>query len=146
MSDPAASRTNDLAPLLQGFFTDKLMRQRQASPHTITAYRDAFKLLLQFTGQRIGRQPAQLGLADLDAALVGAFLQHLQASRGNSGSTRNARLGLASALAAPMQQIIVPNLSPSTKADSVASTDTGPPIWTPAYHFGVGTCGRRKST
>jgi integrase/recombinase XerD len=92
MSDPAASRSNDLAPLLQGFFTDKLMRQRQASPHTIAAYRDAFKLLLQFTGQRIGRQPAQLGLADIDAALVGAFLQHLQAARGNSGSTRNARL------------------------------------------------------
>lgn len=92
MSDPAASRSNDLAPLLQRFFTDKLMRQRQASPHTIAAYRDAFKLLLQFTEQRIGRQPAQLGLADLDAALVGAFLQHLQAARGNSGSTRNARL------------------------------------------------------
>ena len=92
MNDPAASRTNDLAPLLQGFFTDKLMRQRQASPHTIAAYRDTFKLLLQFTGQRIRRQPAELGLADLDAALVGAFLQHLQAARGNSGSTRNARL------------------------------------------------------
>ena len=92
MNDPAASRNNDLAPLLQGFFTNKLMRQRQASPHTIAAYRDTFKLLLQFTGQRIGRQPAQLGLADLDAALVGAFLQHLQAARGNSGSTRNARL------------------------------------------------------
>lgn len=92
MSDPAAPCSNDLAPLLQEFFTDKLMRQRQASPHTIAAYRDAFKLLLQFTRQRIGRQPAQLGLADIDAALVGAFLQHLQAARGNSGSTRNARL------------------------------------------------------
>ncbi|MEO7116018.1 MAG: tyrosine-type recombinase/integrase [Caldimonas sp.] len=92
MSDPDASRSGDLAPLLQGFFTDKLMRQRQASPHTIAAYRDTFKLLLQFTRQHVRRQPAQLGLADLDAALIGAFLQHLQAKRGNSGSTRNARL------------------------------------------------------
>lgn len=92
MSDPAAARSGDLAPLLQGFFTDKLMRQRQASPHTIAAYRDTFKLLLQFTGQHVRRQPAQLGLADLDAALIGAFLQHLQTARGNSSSTRNARL------------------------------------------------------
>ena len=51
---------NDLAPLLQGFFTDKLIRQRQASPHTIAAYRDTFILLLGFTAQHTGRQPAQL--------------------------------------------------------------------------------------
>ena len=92
MNDPAVTRTADLAQLLQGFFTDKLMRQRQASPHTIAAYRDTFKLLLQFAGQRAGRQPARLGVADLQAALIGAFLQHLQVDRGNSGSTRNARL------------------------------------------------------
>jgi integrase/recombinase XerD len=94
MSDPAGrgANTGDLASLLQRFFTDKLMRQRQASPHTIAAYGDTFKLLLQFTTQRTGRQPTRLGLADLDAALVGAFLQHLQTDRGNSGSTRNARL------------------------------------------------------
>ena len=58
---------NDLAPLLQGFFTDKLMRQRQASPHTIAAYRDTFKLLLQLRQPAHRRRPAQLGLADLDA-------------------------------------------------------------------------------
>jgi len=82
----------DLAPLLQGFFTDRLQRQRHASPHTIAAYRDAFTLLLQFATSRIGRRPAQLSLADLDAALITAFLQHLQAERGNSVATRNARL------------------------------------------------------
>jgi integrase/recombinase XerD len=48
---------NDLAPLLQGFFTDRLMRQRQASGHTVAAYRDTFKLLLGFVDQRTGRHP-----------------------------------------------------------------------------------------
>ena len=83
---------SDLAPLLQGFFTDKLMRQRQASPHTIAAYRDTFKLLLSFCAQQRGRPPARLGLADLDATTISAFLQHLEAVRGNTASTRNARL------------------------------------------------------
>lgn len=86
------SQTSDLAPLLQSFFTDKLMRQRQASPNTIAAYRDAFTLLLGFAAAHARRQPAQLGLADLDATTVGAFLQHLQTQRGNTAATRNARL------------------------------------------------------
>jgi integrase/recombinase XerD len=83
---------SDLAPLLQGFFTDRLARQRQVSGHTVAAYRDAFKLLLGFVHQRTGRHPAQLSLADLDAGVIGAFLQHLQDERGNSVVTRNARL------------------------------------------------------
>lgn len=83
---------NDLAPLLQGFFTNRLARQRQASGHTVAAYRDAFKLLLGYVHQRTGRHPAQLGLADLDAGVIGAFLQYLQDERGNSAVTRNARL------------------------------------------------------
>jgi integrase/recombinase XerD len=83
---------SDLAPLLQGFFTDKLMRQRQASPHTVASYRDTFKLLLGFVAARAGRSPARLGLRDLDAPTVGAFLQHLETDRGNTTATRNARL------------------------------------------------------
>jgi len=83
---------SDLAPLLQRFFTDKLMRQRQASPHTIAAYRDTFTLLLDFTRQRSGRRPAQLSITDLDAATIADFLQHLEAERGNAVATRNARL------------------------------------------------------
>jgi integrase/recombinase XerD len=83
---------SDLSPLLQGFFTDKLMLHRQASPHTIAAYRDTFRLLLGFAQQHIGRQPAHLSIADLDAAMIGMFLQHLETSRGNTTSTRNARL------------------------------------------------------
>jgi integrase/recombinase XerD len=83
---------SDLAPLLQGFFTDKLMRQRQASPHTVASYRDTFKLLLTFVAERTGRNPARLGLGDLDAPTVGTFLQHLETVRGNTAATRNARL------------------------------------------------------
>src|SRR6266550_3636325 len=83
---------SDLAPLLQGFFTDKLMRQRQASPHTIAAYRDTFKLLLGFCARQLRRPPARLGLADLDATTISAFLQHLETVRANTASTRNARL------------------------------------------------------
>jgi integrase/recombinase XerD len=81
-----------LPPTLQSFFTDRLTRQRQASPHTIAAYRDTWRLLLGYAARRTGRQPAQLDLADLDAPLIGDFLDHLEHERGNTARTRNARL------------------------------------------------------
>ncbi|MQA63846.1 MAG: tyrosine-type recombinase/integrase [Actinophytocola sp.] len=81
-----------LAPTLQAFFTDRLARQRQASGHTIAAYRDALKLLLVFTEQRTGKSPSDVDIKDLDAPLIGAFLNHLETDRGNSVRTRNARL------------------------------------------------------
>jgi integrase/recombinase XerD len=83
---------NTLPSLLQGFFTDRLVRQRRASPHTIAAYRDTLKLLLGFAAQTVGKQPAAVDLCDLDAVLIGAFLTHLETVRGNSVRTRNARL------------------------------------------------------
>jgi len=82
-----------LAPALQAFFTERLINQRNASPHTIAAYRDTFRLLLRFAQQRTGKAPFQLGVDDLDAPLIGAFLTHLEHDRGNSIRTRNARLG-----------------------------------------------------
>ena len=81
-----------LAPVLQGFFTDKLIRQRQASPNTITAYRDTCRLLLAFASGQARKQPCQLDIADLDAETVTAFLQHLETRRANTVTTRNARL------------------------------------------------------
>jgi integrase/recombinase XerD len=81
-----------LALVLQAFFTDRLARQRQASGHTIVAYRDTVKLLLAFTQQQTGKQPSTMDIADLDAPLVTAFLAHLETRRGNSVRTRNARL------------------------------------------------------
>jgi integrase/recombinase XerD len=81
-----------LAPTLQAFFTDRLVQQRQVSPNTIAAYRDTLRLLLAFTSRRTGVQPSRLDLADLDAPLIAAFLDHLERQRGNSVRTRNARL------------------------------------------------------
>jgi integrase/recombinase XerD len=81
-----------LAPTLQAFFTDRLMTQTDASPRTIAAYRDTFRLLLAFTARQIGKQPSELDLGDLDAPLIGGFLNYLQADRGNTARTRNARL------------------------------------------------------
>ena len=82
----------DLAPVLQGFFTDRLARQKKASPNTVAAYRDTLRLLLAFAQDKTGKPPSALSLADLDATLVGAFLQHLEDDRGNGSATRNARL------------------------------------------------------
>lgn len=87
-----------LAPALQSFFTDRLVRQRHASAHTIAAYRDTFKLLLGFAEQRTGRAPSRLEIADLDAPLVGAFLDYLETERGNAVRTRNARLAAVHSL------------------------------------------------
>ena len=81
-----------LAPTLQAWFTDRLIAQRSASQHTIRAYRDALKLLLDYAEQRLGHQPCQLDIADLDAVLIAAFLDHLEHERANSIRTRNLRL------------------------------------------------------
>ena len=81
-----------LAPALQAFFTDRLALQRQASGHTVAAYRDALRMLIVFAAQEAGKSPSRLDIADLDAQTVGAFLNHLENERGNSVRTRNARL------------------------------------------------------
>jgi integrase/recombinase XerD len=87
-----------LAPTLQAFFTDRLILQRQASPHTIAAYRDTFKLLLAFTSRHAGTEPSGLAIEDLDAPLISAFLCHLENERGNAVRTRNARLAAVHSL------------------------------------------------
>src|ERR1035441_3737977 len=81
-----------LAPTLQAFFADRLISQRNASPRTVAAYRDTLRLLLRFAQHKTGKQPCQLDFSDLDAPLIGAFLDHLEDERGNTPRTRNARL------------------------------------------------------
>jgi len=81
-----------LAPVLEAFFTERLQQQRQASPHTILAYRDTFRLLLAFAQKLLGKEPSDLLPADIDAPFVAAFLEHLEKERGNGARTRNARL------------------------------------------------------
>jgi site-specific recombinase XerD len=79
-----------IAATIQAFFTERLIHQRRASPHTIAAYRDTLRLLLVFAGQRHHTSPAHLDLTDLDAPTIAVFLDHLQHQRGNSIRTRNA--------------------------------------------------------
>ncbi len=81
-----------LATTLQAFLTDRLIRQRQVSPNTVGAYRDTLRLLLVFASGRKGKEPSKLEIDDLDAPLIGAFLDHLESHRKNSVRTRNARL------------------------------------------------------
>jgi site-specific recombinase XerD len=88
----------DLAPVLQGFFTDRLARQKNASPNTVAAYRDTCRLLLTFARDRTGKTPSTLSLADLNAVLIGEFLHHLEHQRGNATATRNARLAAVHSL------------------------------------------------
>ena len=77
--------------LVQRFFTDRLLKQLGASSHTIAAYRDTFRLLLQFASEGFGRAPSQLLMEDLDAPFLGKFLEHLELARGNCTRTRNNR-------------------------------------------------------
>jgi len=90
MADPL--RPLSFATLLQRFFTEHLLQHRSVSPRTVAAYRDTFRLLLLFAERRVGKPPATIALADLNTPLVLAFLDHLEAERGNSARTRNARL------------------------------------------------------
>jgi integrase/recombinase XerD len=82
-----------LAPTLEAFFTDRLLCQQRVSPNTIASYRDTFRLLLGFAQQHTGTPPSRLELTQLDASMIGAFLEHLETDRGNSPRTRNVRLG-----------------------------------------------------
>ena len=82
----------DFAPLLTVFFTERLMRQRQASPHTIASYRSTFRLLVRYAQRELKKPPSAMTLDDFDTALLGDFLTHLETERGNDPRTRNARL------------------------------------------------------
>ena len=81
-----------LAPTLQSFFTDRLLTQRHASPHTVRCYRDTMRLLLGYALHELRVQPAELDFAALDADLISAFLDHLEHERNNTIGTRNTRL------------------------------------------------------
>ncbi len=128
---------SSLAPTLQAFFTQRLVGQRQASPHTIAAYRDTFRLLLGFASHKTGRSPAQLNLDDLDAPLIGAFLDNLETQRGNAVSTRNVRLAAVHSLfrfaallhpehAAVIQRVLA--IPPKRTDRALVSFLTGPEI------------------
>ena len=84
--------TATLPALIQQFFTDRLCTQMEASPNTIAGYRDTFRLLLRFVSEQTGRAPTKLKIEDIDSALVGDFLDHVETLRRNSARSRNTRL------------------------------------------------------
>jgi site-specific recombinase XerD len=84
--------TSNFPGLLEGFFTQRLLQQKQASTHTIASYRDMFRLLFRFTEKRLHKPPSRLTLEEIDAPLVAAFLNDLEKSRSISPRSRNLRL------------------------------------------------------
>jgi site-specific recombinase XerD len=80
------------APVLERYFTQRLMRERQASPHTISSYRDTFRQFLKFVQQRLHKPPAKLDFEEIDAPLIVAFLDDLEKRQGVSVRSRNLRL------------------------------------------------------
>ena len=83
---------NTFPALLQSFFTDRLLQQWRASAHTVASYRDAFRLLLRFASERLGKEPSVLTLNDLTPDFISSFLEYVEKGRNNCVRTRNARL------------------------------------------------------
>ena len=84
--------SNRFPALLQTFFSQRMLEQQRSSGHTVAGYRDAFRLLLRFAAEQLGKTPSNILLEDLDASFISLFLDHLERDRGNSARTRNARL------------------------------------------------------
>lgn len=82
----------DFSPLCQSFFSKRLIMQRKASPHTISAYAQTFRLFMAYAEKRLRTPPAMLSLAQLDASFVAEFLDSLESNRANGARSRNARL------------------------------------------------------
>ena len=81
-----------IAPTLQSFFTDRLVKQRQASGQTIASYRDSLRLLIVYVNEKTGKNPCRLDWCDLDTEMIASFLDHLENERHNTPRTRNLRL------------------------------------------------------
>ncbi len=87
-----------LAPTLQAFFSDRLLVQTNASPHTVASYRDCLRLLVCYVHDRTATLPSKLSLEQLDATMIGAFLEYLEHERGLSIASRNTRLAAVHSL------------------------------------------------
>ena len=113
-----------LAPTLQAFFTDRLIAQRHASPHTIASYRNTMRLLLEFAQKRLRTPAARLDLGQLDADLIGAFLEHLEHDRRKHSRDAQRQAG-SDPLALPVRQ------PPSSRARRADRTRARDPTQTP---------------
>lgn len=92
MGEIAMTSNNSFAPLVERYFSQRLITHKQASPHTVASYRDTFRLFLLFVRARTGKSPSELDFSDLDVELIEAFLRDLQNRRSSSARSRNLRL------------------------------------------------------
>lgn len=125
---------SSLAPVLEAYFSQRLA-QRGASPHTVAAYRDTWRLLLAYAQRVTGTEPSALSLGDLDVGVIGGFLEHLETERGNGAGTTNARLAAVHSLyryaalrcpehAGVIQRVLaIPTRRPGQRIVSFLSTD-----------------------
>jgi integrase/recombinase XerD len=104
-----------LAPAMQAFFTDRMVNQKNASPRTIAAYRDTMRLLLTFVTEKTGTPPSKLDIEQLDAPMIGAFLDHLERERGNSPGlgTRGWRRSIRSTAT---RRFVIPSMRTRSRA------------------------------
>ncbi len=93
------SHPAEFSSLVQRFFADRMIQQRNASPRTVAAYRDTFRLLFAYAQRQLAKTPTALCLDDFDANLILGFLEHLECERGNCVRSRNCRLAAVHAFA-----------------------------------------------
>lgn len=86
------SAESSFPTLLTRFFSQRLIQQKRVSRHTISSYRDTFRLLLRFAFSDLGKDPSALAWEDIDAPLISAFLDEQEKQKGISPRTRNLRL------------------------------------------------------
>jgi integrase/recombinase XerD len=122
-----------IAPHIAAFLRERLPHQRGASVHTCEAYAYAFKLLFEYASARFGQPPSQLSLEQLDAALVMAFLDHLETVRGNSPSTRNARLIAIKSFMAFVEYRVPALIEQSRQIHAIPTKRTDTPL---VHHLG----------
>jgi integrase/recombinase XerD len=108
-------KKSDLGYWLQRFFREHLSQQRNVSSATIEAYRDTFRLLLQFLRGRYRRTPSALSMDTLTVDAVIKFLEHLEGKRHNAISTRNARLAALRSFVRYLEDWLGPELTPATR-------------------------------
>jgi site-specific recombinase XerD len=118
--------SGNVATLIERYFTERLMRQRNVSANTIASYRDTFRLLFTFAQARLRKPPSALALDDLDASLISAFLADLEARRGASVRTRNLRLtAIRSFFASPPRSRATAPLSNASSRCRASATTSG---------------------
>ncbi len=139
MNKTTSPKPPSFPALVQQFFTEYLVTQRAVSPRTVASYRDALMLFLDFASRKLGQEPTAMRLADIQPALIPAFLDHLEKDRHNSVRSRNLRLtalraflrfaarrdvaslnDVERALAVPMKRFEKPMLGYLTRAEMVA--------------------------